>query len=356
MWLVPFAQCSKLILGLATCNFQNPAFKNGCLNDLSWSLYSNDSTSFAFYTRTANVAYSLSNYSILSINDLSEASPAESILPSDLFPILDKFFAPVSSSDSVVELSLTDTLINYLYFDNYKPSVFGGTYYFQSILTWPVISFQVNDMNYNKPDIYDVPIPDLPNELYVTGQFAQSVNRIFISKWTVVIFMLIGGGIYIWCLAWLAWAMAIDNPGFGHFPIIDFASRIASAGVNENSAVNVIRRSVSRRRRSGIRRDFRRATELPSQTLRVAAGRKLRSRKVQKTPSPQAPGLVHNRVRLRRRTPPCSRWRKSTEETTGYQRGTTHRGDTRRQCDRGRRPRSRTNARSSSSNGRSLRG
>ena len=74
--------------------------------------HSNDSTSFAFYTQTANVAYSLSNYSILSINDVSEASAAEPILPSDLFPLLDQFFSPVSSSGRIVELSLTDTLIN----------------------------------------------------------------------------------------------------------------------------------------------------------------------------------------------------------------------------------------------------
>ena len=46
--------------------------------------------------------------------------------------------------------------------------------------------------------------------------------------------------------------MTIDNPGFGHFPVVDFASRIASAGVSENSAVNVIG-SVAAASRSGIR-------------------------------------------------------------------------------------------------------
>ena len=185
---------------------------------------------------------------------ITDPSPVldQHILPSDLFPIFSQFFSPANSSIRIPELSLIDNLINHLYFDS-EVSIFAGTTYLQSILTLPVLWFNPNSLNYNKETIENIPTPNLPPELYVTGKFAQSVNRILISQWTVVLFMLISIGIFVWSVGWLAWAMTIQGPRIGPFPLVDFASRIASAGIGENSGVNVIGR-VAAAERSAIRK------------------------------------------------------------------------------------------------------
>ncbi len=219
------------MIGWATCTFQNSAYKKGCRKDYSWAANANDSTSLAFFLRTANVAYSLFNSSIMMIDHVSPPLD-QHISPSDLFPILDQIFSPINSSLRIPPLSLIDNLINHLYFDS-EQSVFAGTIYLQSILTIPVLWFEPNDLNYNKQDVENIPTPNLPPELYVTGKFAQSVNRILISQWTVVLFMLISIGIFVWSVGWLAWAMTIQGPRIGPFPLVDFASRIASAGTGE---------------------------------------------------------------------------------------------------------------------------
>src|SRR5204863_7415374 len=130
----------------------------------------NDSTSLAYFLRTANVAYSLSNSSIMMITDPSPALD-QHISPSDLFPIFSQFFSPANSSIRIPELSLIDNLINHLYFDS-EVSIFAGTTYLQSILTLPVLWFNPNSLNYNKETIENIPTPNLPLDLYVTGEFA----------------------------------------------------------------------------------------------------------------------------------------------------------------------------------------
>jgi hypothetical protein len=103
----------------------------------------------------------------------------------------------------------------------------------------------------------DTPTPDLPAYLYVTASLAKSNNRIVIAQWTVISFMVLGLGIYIWCLAWLSWAMTIQGPNISQFPIMDFASRIVSGGMAEDSLVPILapltNASAFRRNLEGVR-------------------------------------------------------------------------------------------------------
>ena len=216
----------------------NSTLHGNCLRDLFWNESITVETSIAFYNRSAKVAYSVFNSSILSVSELSDPS-AVRVEPSDLLRIFDLFFSNFTQDiPNYTFPSLLDNLILQLHFGD-ETTVFSSTYYLQSILTLPIILFQSNGVIKGQCMDYSS-APNLSPQMHTTGQFTQSVNRIVLAEWTVVVFTFFAVLIYVWCLGCLSWAMTIQGPKISTFALIDFASRISSAGNYQDSMVPIM--------------------------------------------------------------------------------------------------------------------
>ena len=172
---------------------------------------------------------------LLSITNLSLPNP-QIIQLKDLLYSLDKFFT--NDQQTVTATLFTDYISGLIS----SGRLWVGTQenLLCSLVTLPLLLFHINGLGSLGsliPTPLDVPAPNLPQELYNTAQLARSSTRIIISMWTVIVFTALGSAIYLWCLAWLGWAMTIQGPKLSQFPLIDFSSRIAAG---KSSAVGEI--------------------------------------------------------------------------------------------------------------------
>ena len=197
-----------------------------CLIDDSWRTNNSIATSIAFSRRTANTVYSRANTTVVSISSISPATPLQ-ISPADLFTVLNRFFSNGSST--------TTTLTSFaaIYFANdlvgSTPYLITPQIFLRALLTLPLQWFQANLLsNTTVVQSSTSVIPNLPSELYVQGTLSQSGSRILIAKWTVIAYMVVGLGVYGWCVGCLVWAMFRQGPNISSFPLVDFAARIAS--------------------------------------------------------------------------------------------------------------------------------
>jgi hypothetical protein len=204
-----------------------------CLNDTTWQQSTQIVTTMAFYKRTANTFYSRSNGTLLGIADLSQAS-SQTISPAELFLVLDRFFNVPDESGN--QSTTTQDFIRWVntYLNAYLLTASPGELldtqnFLRSLLTLPLIWFQSNSESNVVAPHSDSLTSNLPSNLYVTASLSQSESRIVISRWTTIVFMSVGLVVYAWCIAWLAWTMTIQGPNISFFPLLDFASRVASS-------------------------------------------------------------------------------------------------------------------------------
>jgi len=152
------------------------------------------------------------------------------------------FEIPLNNS-GVTEFNLINFLSVYLTQLLNSQSPYGNQTsqnFFKALLTLPPIWFQANGDSNNTQQVSNIPLPGLPSELYVVANLAKSETRIVISQWTVIIFVILGVGVYAWSIALLGWGMGIQGPRIGPFRLVDFASRVASAGMAEASLAHAI--------------------------------------------------------------------------------------------------------------------
>jgi hypothetical protein len=204
-----------------------------CLNDTTWQQSAQIATTMTFYTRTADTFYSRSNGTLLGIADVSQARSV-TILSADLFLVLDRFFNVPDESGN--QSTTTQDFIRWVntYINAYLLTTSAGELldtenFLRSLLTLPLLWFQANGESNTLAPHSDSLTPNLPSNLYVTASLSESQSRIVIAQWTTIVFMSIGLAIYAWCIAWLTWAMKIQGPNISFFPLLDFASRVASS-------------------------------------------------------------------------------------------------------------------------------
>jgi len=252
---------SDVNLGWSSCPLQI-AQSSQCLTNTSWKHSLLLSTSLAFYRRRANTIYSRTNSSLLTITNVSQASP-ETVSPTDILLVLDRFFnvnPALAANQTTTTLALMAFLwSNMVTSENTTAGLASSVTLLRSLVTVPLLWFQANYLSSGIIPLItaDAPAPNLPEYLYSTANIAKSNNRIVIAQWTVISFMALGMGIYIWCLAWLSWATSIQGPNISQFPVMDFASRIVSGGMAEDSVAATIaplaRTSEFRKNLEGVR-------------------------------------------------------------------------------------------------------
>jgi hypothetical protein len=186
----------------------------------------------SFSRRAADTFYSRANGTLLTAAELSQPSP-ETVQSSDLLNIMDKFF-DVGGNPGL----LTYTWAYFANTNLTSTSLITPEIYLRGLLTLPLLWFQANglsDTTITRPSV--TVIPNLPSELYVTGSLAKSQGRIILRQWTVVVYLLLSLGVYIWCLAGLVWAMFRQGPNNSPFPLVDFASRICFSGERQKKTI-----------------------------------------------------------------------------------------------------------------------
>jgi len=77
----------------------------------------------------------------------------------------------------------------------------------------------------------------------VQGPFANVGTRILLAKWSVGVYMGVTGGLLLWCVGLLVWAIRIQAPSSSPYPLIDFGARVA-AGEEIGEGVGVGRELV----------------------------------------------------------------------------------------------------------------
>lgn len=220
----------ELTVAMAACP-ASIAEESQCLDDISWKLSVQISTSVSFSRRTANTFYARSNGSLIAVANISNPSPL-TIQSADLLFVLNRFFGdpPLAPNQTSTTLSLVTYVWSLVREVQAPTETTNGELYLRSLLTIPLLWFQPNAYGATIP----ISIPtnvsrsDVPPELLTTAHLEKSNARVVISLWTVIVFLSVGMILYVWCITLMAWAMSVQGPKISHFPLVDFASRIAA--------------------------------------------------------------------------------------------------------------------------------
>ena len=208
-----------------------------CLNPKSkaWFEFTRITTSIAISDRKADVLYSHSNGSLLTISGVSKAAP-RLVQPDDIFKVFEKFFTmPTNDSLSTAEDLVSWTWMNvngYLT----KGDLDRAQTFLRALLTFPHIWFQDNgNPNTTVPTPLNTTDSESPSNLTVKVTFVQPQNLVIIAKWTAVLFILVGSCTYIWCFAWLCWGLSLVGPEIDSFPLMAFGSKLSAGRMQDMS-------------------------------------------------------------------------------------------------------------------------
>ena len=176
---------------------------------------------------TADTVYSTGNASILSVSNFSELdTPA--VQASSLLSVYDYIFRSApneTSTDSINQLLIYIT--SALLVDSSSTPSTGDVSLqnLRAFLVEPLLLF--NPAGAFGGSVAPPELEEFPG-LTPTATVGQSVNRIVISRWTVIFFTAVSGAIYVWCISSLLWAMANRSLATTSFPLLDFAARVSS--------------------------------------------------------------------------------------------------------------------------------
>jgi hypothetical protein len=214
-----------------------------CLEDTIWRDSSPYILSLLVSHRTADVVYSLSNSSIISVSNYSTPR-VQTINASDLFIGFESIFGPdfsngtrlhpASANGQLVAL-LAAGLVAVGYPSVMRLQEFG------SILAMPLLFFQQNFwqsgyINTNP----SVPVPDLEDDLYIFVDLAEAIIIGVIPKWTVIVYTIISLTIFTFCIIGIYLATFVHGPGISSFPMVDFASRILTEDFLASELTNLV--------------------------------------------------------------------------------------------------------------------
>ena len=170
--------------------------------------------------RTVTTVYSRSNDSILYVTNMSE-SLIEQIEPLDLLSAFDFILANATALDVDGE-NLYASFFRYLWswfnLDNEEMDDVQATVRLQSLLAQCLLMYQVGAVSGI----------DIPPSFHVSADFARESQRAIIPKWTVILYTIISGSIYLFAIGSMFIAMFVQGPSTTPFDSLDFASRVVS--------------------------------------------------------------------------------------------------------------------------------
>jgi hypothetical protein len=194
------------------------------------------------WQRNADVLYAQNTSFILSVDNLSAPTP-QPINASGLFAAFDVFFGPDNTSLSQSDPQSSNAqLASALaaYFNPEEIQDVAATFLI-SILTITLAIVQPTYLNSNVTNnvVGDAPAPGLPNDFYVSLDFARTVLVGVIPQWTVIVYTLMSLIIFLCCVMGISLASLMPGPSITSFPIIDFGSRVTT-NINADSLTDIL--------------------------------------------------------------------------------------------------------------------
>jgi hypothetical protein len=166
-----------------------------CLNDTSWTSYPQQSTVLSIRKRYASVAYDLANFSILSIESISDPEPITPTFVTNtvgnLTKIFNLAFSPIPNTFNTSDRNFETYAASWsnfymlswalrLYQDDYPNYPGGPLDVLKSFLTMP-IQFSTTAWQWA---LWDT----LPSDLHTTGTYATSSPRVLGELWVLIVF------------------------------------------------------------------------------------------------------------------------------------------------------------------------
>ncbi|KAL5326497.1 hypothetical protein ACEPPN_004183 [Leptodophora sp. 'Broadleaf-Isolate-01'] len=209
--------CNDVITSDGSCTYQD-----GWRRAATWSGF------VGVYRRNATVASERKTGVLLDIGDLSPAKP-QHIPPADFLTAFNGMLLPWRQQNNSFECDASgpqyqltqhiSVLLDLSRFASYQVepreilrNIFLVPLYFYNPLTTPFITIPA------RTEI----ATDSPNENYIDGSYAHDVNRLDISWWTVLTYMIVCGIILILILLVLALTVWNQVQETSDYPVVDF--------------------------------------------------------------------------------------------------------------------------------------
>jgi hypothetical protein len=165
-------------------------------------------TSMAVTRHTSDIVYANENGSILSVTNLSPPT-TYNVQPSELLFAYNATFNNHSALSLGTVISSAEGM-----------GIADETTAIKAFLVLPFLLFQPMSVWLSQKDY--------PSTNEATWSSGWAISRIMIQKWTVITFASIVVSVYLWCMGCLFWVGRRQSPPVTQFPLLDFASRIAS--------------------------------------------------------------------------------------------------------------------------------
>ncbi|KAF2659788.1 hypothetical protein K491DRAFT_622242 [Lophiostoma macrostomum CBS 122681] len=183
----------------------------------------NITTTMTIYQRSANLVTARSNFSIMSVTDLTPPTQNSDI---DLSAYRDalSWFLDFNASATPATSSVAEYFMNGA--ANLENTYWSSelTRTFQSILAFPLWYFQPN--NYGNVDLNVTTMSDkLPKEFYTKARLTKQFTRIMIKHDMFIVYCVLQGAalVFLWAvLIWL-WLTRPKLPIISSYPLVDFA-------------------------------------------------------------------------------------------------------------------------------------
>lgn len=185
--------------------------------------YPNLTTTFSVYSRTASVIASRSNYSIISVSDLTLATRISdtniTALRQAMGWLLDYNSAGIPATSSIAQLFWSSPI----QVDNDLWSM-ESYQVFKSILAFPFWHFNPNNYGNSGLKTNEV-VSNLPEEFYTTAAIVSSNVRIEVNKGMFVAFVVLEGSVlvFVWLVLLTTWGVAKRLPYISSYPVLDFS-------------------------------------------------------------------------------------------------------------------------------------
>lgn len=203
------------------------SYCNGsCISNTAWRSEVIWATSIVISKVTSDAVYSRDNATIISVTNSSRPVPV-SISPSDLLIALNTIFPNSDSND--LSQSVLNYVLDWLMVFWAESDEFTGRQYLRSLLAQPLLLFQ--------PTVGWISVPENANLQYsVYTELAKTTTRAIIPRWTTILYTIVYGFAWFWCIGAMCVALSIQAPPTSAFELIDFSSRIISNQIDKTLA------------------------------------------------------------------------------------------------------------------------
>ncbi|KAH0559350.1 hypothetical protein GP486_004138 [Trichoglossum hirsutum] len=232
----------RILAGWSVC--PSSLFDRGrCFDDTGWATIPEQNTSLSLFKRYATVAYDRNNFSILSVESISDPSLVPLVVQ-DYRNIYERVFAPVPKDLNTLALGFNDSATTYtmqagigwtlrLYQDYFHRSSVGPIRLLQGLLTVPIqfstTAWQIAD------------IDSLPQDLHTVASMTKTTYRVTGVPWTVFVFGGLALFLLLLAISGLAWInlTSVQTPNTSLFPEVDICSKCGNPAFRSGTTEGV---------------------------------------------------------------------------------------------------------------------